>query len=161
MEKFQIERELAKRKIKIADHIISVTYPLVKDTRLLLGVLENIYFALMHSVTAILEYDRLFKRIPPFQDDEISKLNMFRARVSRRYNIDVSYITLIEGIKMIIYEHKKSPVEFARKDKFVICSDNYRMQAISIEQIKEYVQKTKKFIVEMDNLVSNNERIFR
>ena len=66
MEQFQIERELAKQKIKVADHIISVTYPLVKDPKLLLGVLENIHSALMHCISAILEYDRLFKRIPPF-----------------------------------------------------------------------------------------------
>lgn len=161
MEKFQIERELAQRKIKIADHIMMVTYPLVKDTRLLLGVLENTYSALIHSVSAILEYDRLFKRIPPFQDDEVSKMNMFKARVSRRYNIDTNYIRLIEDMKQIIKEHKESPIEFARRDKFVICSDNYKMQALSTEQIKKYIADTKKFIVEMNNLVSQNERIFR
>ncbi len=161
MEDFQVERELAKKKIKVADHIISVTYPLVKDPKLLLGVLENTYSALIHSITSILEYERLFKRIPPFLDDEISKINTYKMRISRKHNLDPSYITLVEGIKMIIREHKKSPIEFSRKDKFIICSDNYSMKAISIEQIKQYVEKTKRFSAEIDNLVSVNERIFK
>ena len=161
MEKFQEARDKAKRNIKIADHMLSVTYPLVKDPKLLLAIIENIFLSYTNSVAAILYYERLFKRIPPFQDTFESKLNMFRERCLLKYNIDKSYLTEIQDIKDIIIEHRKSPVEFKRKDQFVICSDNYRIKSISINDIKNYINKAKVFIEAMDNIVSKDEGLFR
>jgi len=78
-----------------------------------------------------------------------------------RLNIDKKYIKLISEIKDIIIEHKKSPVEFERNNKFVICSSTYRMRTISIDEIKKYITETRMFIQEANNIVSRNERIFK
>ncbi|MCP3682530.1 MAG: hypothetical protein GY861_07545, partial [bacterium] len=43
MEKFQEAREKARKNINVADHMFCMTYPLVKDNRLLLAILENIF----------------------------------------------------------------------------------------------------------------------
>jgi hypothetical protein len=120
MEKFQEARERAKKNIAVADHMLSVTFPLVKDTKLLLAIIENIFLAYTNSIAAILHHERLFKNIPPFQETFESKFNMFREMCSSKYKIDKSYLTEIQDIKDIITEHKKSPVEFKRGDKFVI-----------------------------------------
>ena len=42
MEKFQEAREKALRNLQIADHMVSTTYPLLKDNRLLLTATENL-----------------------------------------------------------------------------------------------------------------------
>jgi hypothetical protein len=84
--------------------------------------------------------------------------NAFKARITRRYNINIEYITLIQDIRNILAEHKKSPVEFRRNDKFVICSDTYRLKVISIDNIKGYIEKAKGFIRETENMVRANER---
>jgi len=161
MEKFQELRETAKKKVQLADHILTQTYPLVKDTKLLLVVIENIFLALTNAVGSLLYYERLFKRIPPFQDNFSSKFNMFRARCVDRYKINNEYVLFIQSIKDIIVEHKKSPVEFVRKDRFVICSDNYSMKTISVEQIKENLAKAKLFINEIGNITAKEEAIFK
>lgn len=160
MEKFQELRETAKKKIQLADHILTQTYPLVKDTKLLLVVMENIFLALTNSIGSLLYYERLFKRIPPFQDNFSSKFNMFRAKCIDRYKIDKEHVIFIQDIKDIIVEHKKSPVEFVRKDRFVICSDNYSMKTISVEQIKEHLAKAKLFTNQMGNITTKEEAIF-
>lgn len=160
MERFQELREAAKKKVHLADHILTQTYPLVKDTKLLLVVIENIFLALTNAIGSLLYYERLFKRIPPFQDTFSSKFNMFRAKCVDRYKIDKELVLFIQGVKDIILEHKKSPVEFVRKDRFVICSDNYSMKTLSVEQIKEYLSKTKLFTNQIGNITSKEEAIF-
>ena len=160
MEKFQEFREKAKRYVRVADHMLTQTYPLIRDPKLLLAVLSNVSLSLTSSVAAILHYERLFKRIPPFQEDLDSMFNTFKARCTRRYDINIEFITLIEEVRSLLKEHKKSPMEFVRKDKFVIASDTYRLRIISIDKMKDYIAKTKLFIEAMDNMVGKNERIF-
>ncbi|MBD3163787.1 hypothetical protein GF323_01175 [Candidatus Woesearchaeota archaeon] len=160
MEKFQELKERANKRLSIADHILTQTYPLVKDPRLLLSVMENIFLALSNSMGAILYHERLFKKIPPFQDNFDSKFNMFRAKIVDRYKIDRKHVELISEIKSIIIQHRKSPIEFSRKDKLVICNEDYKMKTISIELIKEYLLKSKQFIELSRKITSKNEHLF-
>ena len=120
MEQFQEYREKAGYKLKIADHMLTMTYPLVKDTKLLLIILENIFLSMTYAMTAILYYERLFKRIPAFTDNFESKFHMFKEKCVNRYNIDIKYLRVMKDLKDILIEHKKSPMEFERKGKFVI-----------------------------------------
>ena len=141
--------------------MLSVTFPLVKDTKLLLAIIENIFLAYTNSIAAILYYERLFKRIPPFQDTFESKMNMFKERCITKHNMDKEHIIEIQDIRDIIIEHRKSPVEFKRGDKFVICSDNYRIKTISVRDIRKYIDKAKVFIEAMDTIVRKDEGLFR
>lgn len=154
MEKFQELKESAKKKIMIADHMLTQTYPLVKDVRLLLTVLENVFLALSYSMTSVLHYDRLFKRINAFPENFEGRFYFFRDKCVPRYKIDKEYLELIREIKDIIIAHKKSPVEFVRNDRFVICSENYRMKTVSVEQLKKYIAKSKIFVQETSNIVT-------
>lgn len=161
MEQFQTAREEAIKKLKIADHMLTITYQLVQDPKLLLAVLDNIYTAMEKAMSSVLYYERLFKRIPPFPENFEAKLIMFKTRVQPKYKINNDYLKTIEELREIIVEHKRSPVEFARKDKFVICSDNYKMKTISTSEIKKYVAVAKLFIQNTNFIVSKNEGIFR
>ncbi len=161
MEQFQVARDNAVRKLNIADHMLTMTYPLVQDPKLLLAVLENIFSAMENAMSSVLHYERLFKRIPQFQESFESKLTVFKSRVQPKYSINGEYIKILYELREIIVEHKHSPVEFARKDKFVICSDNYKMKAISVPEIKKYIAKAKTFIQATNFIVSKNEGIFR
>ena len=158
MEKFQEMREIARKKLQVADHMLTMTYPFVQDPKLLIAVMENLFLALANSMTSLLYYDRLFKRIPPFQDTFPSKFNMFKTKYANKF--DKEYMDLIQEIKEIILEHRKSPVEFSKKDKFVICSDNYKMKTVTLNQLKDYIKKTKLFINKTNQLMSKNESIF-
>ena len=137
-----------------------MTYPLVKDSRLLLAVVENLFLSLSYAMSSILYYERIFKRVPPFSDNFTIKLELFKDKCVDKYKIDKDYIKLMQDIKEIIVEHKKSPVEFQRKDKFVICNGSYRIRTISVHEIKNYISKAKLFIGNANTIVSNNEGIF-
>lgn len=160
MEKFQELRESAKKKIGVADHMLTQTYPLIQDPKLLLAVLENVFLSFTNSMSSILYYERLFKRIPPFQDNFESKFNSFRARIVEKHNVNAKYVNTIKEVKDLIVQHKKSPVEFVRKDKFVICNENYKIKTISINDIKSYIQEAKEFNKISQNITMKNESIF-
>jgi len=159
MEKFQEARDKAKRNLLIADHMVYMTYTLVKDPKLLLTALENIFLALTNSMTSVLHYENLFKRVPPFPENFEAKFSLFRDSVASRYKVNKDHLTMIRDVKSIIMEHRKSPMEFVKNERFVICSSDYRMKIISVEQMKKYIGQTKSFMNEMNLIVSKDEGI--
>ena len=137
MERYEELRDIARKKIKVADYMLTMTYPMIKDPKLLLAVMENVFLALTNSVGSLLHYERVFKRVPPFQDTFVSKFSTFK-KCSKRYNIDETQIMMINEIKEIILQHKKSSVEFTRNDSFIICSDDYHMKTITLEKLLSF-----------------------
>ena len=161
MEKFQELRDAAKKKLQLADHILTMTYPIVKDSRLLMSSIENLFLSFSYGMNSILHYDRLFKRIPPFPDNFTSKLELFHDKCAKRYNIDYEYLKILKDLKDIVAEHKKSPIEFSRNENFGICNGDYRMRTISVKEVKGYIEKAKLFIKDVSTIVSKDEAIFR
>ncbi len=161
MEKFQELRDTAKKKLQLADHILTMTYPMVKDPHLLLSSIENLFLAFSYGMGSVLHYDRLFKRVPLFPDNFTSKFELFKDKCVKRYNINEEYLKIIKDLKNIIIAHKKSPMEFSRSESFIICNGNYRMRTISLNEVKTYVEKAKLFIKNVSTIVSKDETIFR
>ena len=161
MEKFQELRDVAKKKLQLADHILTMTYPMVSDPHLLLSSIENLFLAFTYGMSSVLHYDRVFKRIPPFPENFTSKFELFKDECTKRYNINDEYLKIIKDLKDIIVAHKKSPIEFSRKENFVICNGDYRFRTISANEVKGYVEKAKLFIKSVSTIVSKDEAIFR
>lgn len=160
MEKFQELRDEAEKKLHLADHMLTMTYPMIKDPKLLLSAIESLFLAFSYGMSSVLYYERLFKRIPLFPDDFRSKFEVFKDRCSERYNLDKEYLKIMQELKEIIVAHKKSPMEFPRNDAFVICSADYRTKVIFPNMIKIYVEKAKLFIKRVSAIVSKDEAIF-
>jgi hypothetical protein len=160
MEEFQVLRDKALQKIKIADHMLFMTYPLVKDPKLLLSIIENIYASLDYSIASLLHYERLFKRIPPFNDAFPSRFEVFKTKMIPKHGLSPKSLQLVIDVKTILSEHKKSPVEFSRKDKYVICTPSYTVKQIDIKLVKKYIFETKLFVENINKIVSKNEGIF-
>ena len=156
MDKYLQAIEKSKKDWQLADHMLTVTYPLVKDTKLLLPIIEKIFLSMANAMVAVLYFDRMYKRIPAFTDTLEGKFNAFKQHCVHRHNMDKSYVADMHEIKTIIVERKKSPIEFVRKDRFVICNENYRIRTLSIGDIKSYLSKAKLFIEEMENIIKKN-----
>lgn len=157
MDRVRDALDKALKNAKIADHMLTQTYPSVNDPKILVAVLENVFLSLTNAMAALLYYERLYKRIPPFHNTFESKFNIMKFKVAHRYSIDKDYMALISNVKSIIVSHKKSPVEFSRKDTFVICSDRYDLKTISPNEMKGYISKTKDFVQKVEGIISKNE----
>ena len=131
--------------IKISDHMIYVTYPVIKDKRLLMKALDQVYESIVSIINSILQYDFLNKRLELYKEPR-ANWDSFVNKCSRRYNITPEEITVISELFSLVESHKKSPIEFQRKDKIVIMSDSLKTTLIDSEKLKKYLNLAKNLV---------------
>ena len=155
MESYTVLMEESKKDIKIADHMINVTYPLIKDPKLIVSVAERLYFSLMNAVNALLGYEHAYKRIDTYPEDYEKKIEVFNTHLVKQYNLDNAILNLIKELKVLVDFRKKSPVEIVQKDKLVVYSSGYNTKSIKFDVIKSYVQEAKVFINKVNGIIEN------
>ncbi len=101
MEAYQLLARKAFNNFKAADHLTYVTLPLLKDTRLILTVLENLNLSLINGMNSILEYERLYRRISALPENLDLRLDVFKI-VGKRYNVTEEELNLIRSSKKIL-----------------------------------------------------------
>ena len=153
--------DVAKAKLSLADYMLTQTYPSIKEPKLLVVVLENIFSCFTNAMAGILHYEKTFKRISGFSGDFEHCLEVFNQNCVKRYSLAIEYSKIMSELKELVSEHKKSPVEFSRKDSFVICSDNYHIKIVTFEHLKKYLAVTKKFVEDANKIVNREEDLFR
>ncbi|MFH1591389.1 MAG: hypothetical protein ABIC95_05685 [archaeon] len=161
MEEYEAARLAAGKHLKIADHMLTQTYKLVRDPKILLAVAENLYKSVSASIDAILSWERLYKRIPPYPSNPESKIQLFAARSIRRYGFPDSYAKLAQRLHEVIERHRKAPVEFSRKKTFVICDDDYDIKALTEDELKVMLVTAFDLATAMQHMVTRNERVLR
>jgi hypothetical protein len=144
MERAEALRVEAARKLRVADHMLTMTYPLVKDPKLLIAVLENVYQGMDATMGSMLLRERQAKRIPLYSDSAEGRLMAFRKHLGQK--VPGTVLRTISEIRETIHEHKKSPVEFSRAGKFVICSEGYRVRTLSSDDLKRHIIVAKDFL---------------
>ncbi len=140
MDEFLNQLQAAKKKIMVADHMLTQTYPLVKDPKLLLAVLENASTGMQMAMDTLLGFERTYKRIPPYQDTFNSK-HMALAQLAKKINIPMKHIMRIRELREMVEQHKKSPVEFSRQGDFIICDSEFRMKRITVHDLKTCINE--------------------
>ena len=128
----------AERIINSADHLISVTIPMIKNNKLLINALIEIKKAIVKCINSILQYEYLFRRIKLHKKPNLN-FETFTKKCSKRYKIESNEIKKINELFEIIKKHEKSPFEFVRKENLVILSDNLQKKTISREDVKEFL----------------------
>jgi hypothetical protein len=145
MEKFLENLFEAEKILKKLDHMIYVTYPVVKDKRLLLRILIETKIAIAKCINSILHYEYLYKRIK-LTKDPIQNLRTFKVKCAPKYDISFTEIKLMVELFNIIEKHKKSPFEFRKEDKIVILSENSEPKIIIFEDTKEFLTLAKEIL---------------
>lgn len=134
--------EQAENSLRLVDHMVYITYPLIKENRLLQKIIEQLGEIAENIVKAALFYEYIYKRIqiPTSQEHYF---NLFKAKCTNSFEINTTETSLMEELFDLIEKHKNSPLEFSRKDKLVIMSNGLRAEAINIERLKKYLNVLK------------------
>ncbi|MEM4244900.1 MAG: hypothetical protein QXR60_01685 [Candidatus Nanoarchaeia archaeon] len=133
---------------------------MLKDTRLVVAILENIHNTLTLSVEAMIEYERQFKRIMNVPPDFQSKLELFKMNTAPRFNIEREHIAMISEINGIMETRRKGMMEFIKNDRLVVCGTDFRTKTVDIEKTKDYINKTKKYMQKINTILRQNARRF-
>jgi len=138
-EEYSVESQ---KHIKEAEYLLNSTYSITKDQKVLLSILLKLHSALESSLNAFLN-QKIGSR-----NTFLSKISLLREE-SKNLNLtetDFEFLTLLRNL---IQEHQDSPVEFARKDKFIIADHQFSLHTLSIQNLNEYLQISKKIIAEL------------
>jgi hypothetical protein len=134
----QTSQEKADFYYNISRRLVEHFFPMVQDPKILLAALENLNFAIKHKMTAALEAKG---RETGENFEEI--MNAYsELRTSREE------LKLIHELWELSYLHSVSPIEFSRKDEFVICLDDYKIRKISAPLMKKYLSRVALFLRE-------------
>lgn len=138
--------------LKIADHILVMTYPIVQDPKLLKVVLEKLYVAIEHAMASLLYFEKNQRKIYAFSESYIAMAKIIKTHLIK-YNISPNYVGFIIELNDVYQSQKKSDVEFIRKEKFVFTNKDYKLNTITKEDMKNYLIKGKLFIKEINDVV--------
>jgi len=152
MEKFQENLAQAIKNLQIADHMAYVTYPLINDRRLLLKIFDEIHKSIISCINAILNYEYLYKRIRLYKENNYN-MQTFMNKCAKNYELSNEQIKKIKEILELNNQHKQSAMEFVKKDKIVILSDDLGTQTIDIQKIKTYLLLAKELLMKTNNKV--------
>jgi len=121
------------KNLHIADHMMYVTYPLLNDRKLLLKIFIEINKCVINCV----KYS-VFK--------ENNNNFSFKTFLEKNTALNNEQIKKIKEIIILGRKHKESAIEFVRRDKVVIMSDDLGIEALDILKIKDYLNIAKELM---------------
>jgi|SRR3989338_7489646 len=145
MEKFIEYLQEAEKKIKTADHLIYMTYPLIQDKKIFLTALSEIHNAIISIISSILQYEYIYKRIDLSKDAKIN-LQTFINNCAPSYDITDIEIKTIKEIISLSELHRKSVMEFLKNDKIVILSEYLQPEILTLDKNKEFLLISKQIL---------------
>ena len=143
---YQHAYQEAVQQLRIATHLLSVTYPLAKDLKLLLGVIDNLFRCVEFGIEAVLSYEYIHKTIEtlPLQREE--QFHQFVRESAMRNGFTPEQVTLVQEVQLLQLSRRASHTEFQRGSKYVFCSEEYRLRSVTAQQLKILVQQTSQFL---------------
>ena len=137
-EKYIEYLDLAGKSLRTADHMAYVTYPLLREKRILLEILNNVYSSLLNVINSVLQYDYMYKRINLYQEAS-TNMQTFREKCAFRYSINREELQQIGEIIELVEKHKSAHMEFMRKDKLVIMGENMHPESLSLDKVRGFI----------------------
>jgi 3-methyladenine DNA glycosylase AlkD len=145
----------AEHSLRVADHMVYITYPLLKDTKLIKKTLEELSSCTINLINAVLFNEFKKKRITLTRDKkenlDIFKRNMYRFGITREEK------EVLETILELIEKHNTSSTEFIRKDSLVILLDNLKTETVTFDRLKLYLNTLKIIIQKLRNYLDKQE----
>ncbi|MGV8168996.1 MAG: hypothetical protein ACP5N3_02975 [Candidatus Nanoarchaeia archaeon] len=158
MERFQELRDKSVKCVKVADHMLGVSYPLLNDPKILVSVANNLLLAVDYALSSVLEHERLFKRIQNYPAAVDSKYTIVKQKALK--GNDLKGFEVIKELMEIVGSHKDSPVEFPRQDKFVIASNTYEIRTLTVKELKDFLVKVRGIVEQLYEMTRKNDGIF-
>ena len=155
MQEIKITLDRANQLIRRADHMLYVTYPLLKDNKLIITMADNIVNGVLSAMDAVLMYEKLYKRISDYPEDFKGKIIIFKGIMASKYKIERDSIVAIEDLKNFLDERKIGNTEFTKNDKYMFFSQKQGIKSLGIDKIKQNLNISKELLRKVNGILSN------
>ncbi len=142
----------ARKEMEVADHLLYVTYPMVKESKFLLSVASKVATSARIALQALLEYEKLGNNILDYPPSFVAQMSIYKRELERKHNLDPTFHRLFQRLFEIYQSNKNSLIKFKRGDSYVLATKDYTLSVLDYETIKKYANVTKKFINSVDNI---------
>ena len=151
---YQENLQKARKRIEFADHITYITFPLIKENKLIIKILIEIQQALKSLITSILQYEYSYKRISIYRDTNLNFQTFIK--LAEKYDINEKEINNIKEILFLAKKHEKSDFEFTKAGKFVMMVNSATF-SVSLEKIKSYIYTTKNTLRKAESIITQKK----
>ncbi len=144
----------ARGELKLADHMIYVTLPLLGDRRIFLNAVNHLGKAINGVIMAYLEKEKKYKRlefVPPLE----MAVNLFVSKYAKKLGLE-QYVSMIKAINSFNNVREKSSIKLKRDNKFIVISPEYTMVTLTEEEVKNYIRLTSEFIDVMEEKLNES-----
>jgi len=135
----------AQRLYRSAEHLISVTFPVVKDTKLLLRGLESLHKSLILAIGNILKFEHIYGRVSLGKDKD-RNLRVFFLYCAMRYGLSEDDREIIKEILFMGKKHRESGMEFSRDGKLIILDDDMKEYELKQDRMKVFLEVVKRLL---------------
>ncbi len=134
--------------MKVANHVMSVTWNVVKDPKLLITIIEKTYDATMNLIMYAIQraYDNKIIRIIP-QSDE-AKIALFDERLAYSFENGKDVLSVARSCFKLRQDLKKGII-LAKDNKIILYKESYDTDIMTFKDVKEMLNKVKKFYDEL------------
>jgi hypothetical protein len=152
-EKWEGFLESAKEHFKIADHMAYVSLSILKENRMLIKILSKLAESTRDLIKAFLYFEYYFKKIKLYRDPQMN-LKTFIEKIAPAYLAKEDLENLVKILK-IEKKHKEAPVEFVKKDTFVILLGE-KYETLTVESVREFLHSMR---ISLAKFPKNEENI--
>ena len=150
MTKLQTYIKEADQQIVLANHLLTRTFPLSNDLKILLSVLQVIHSAHEKIFLAVLDNDFLRPKIS-LTASFIIKFDAFSKLVLDKKLLSKEELNIFKIVEEEWQYHKDSSVEFVKDDNIIMADNNFKLQKINEEKLKDYINKTTNILKKLFN----------
>jgi len=137
--------EEAERLHKASEHLVVVSYPFVKDSKLLLRALDSLFNSINLSIGAILSFESFYKRANEGNNFR-ENLSIFLNKCALRYGLSIEEQEMLKKIFILKQKHEESGFEFSRKGKIIMLDDSLGFSQLEPEVMKNFLKISKKVL---------------
>jgi len=148
--------EIAQKEIELANKMSIVTFSLLSDKNVFLGILEHISRAILQGIDAFLEYEKRKKIIRSLPENPQLRIKCFLNEYAERFSIfdeDKKMIMLLIGINQ-----KINKLNFFKKNTFYFLNDELRLDSFTFNDVNNCIERISKLINQFSECVQNERR---
>src|SRR3989338_6276547 len=127
----------ARKKLTAAEHMAYLTLPLTQERRILIKILSEMRDSALFLMYAVLPSAPKTEKIA--KDEEKKIFSLFRKRGAAAYGITPSEFRTLQAILVLYQKHAESPLEFVRKESFIILSQGLETERVDIKRVHGYL----------------------
>jgi len=146
----------AQKEIDSSDHLLFVTYNIVKDSKFVFSVTNQLIDAVKYALEALLEFERKSKLIEPYPKQFNFMVGTFKKKVSERREFDEKTLIFLNKLVTMEQTIESSSINFRRGDTYVLADEEFGTQAIELQTIKSYFSSAQEFVSKVGDIIEQD-----